>query len=101
MPWTKAITAAAATGVFPKKSQTVFVHCTGIVEASGKSERRVAAAAFPPPRAVFTHPNTPTEFWSTRDPGQTVFNFKIGLGQVIPAWDQGVLTMQVGETARM
>jgi FKBP-type peptidyl-prolyl cis-trans isomerase len=43
---------ASASGVFPKKGQTVFVHCTGIVEASGK------------------------KFWSTKDPGQSVFNFK-------------------------
>jgi len=37
----------------------------------------------------------------TQDPGQSVFNFKIGLKQVIPAWDEGVLTMQVGETSRI
>ena len=29
-----------------------------------------------------------------------MFSFKIGLKQVIPAWDEGVLTMQVGESAR-
>ena len=25
-------------------------------------------------------------FWSTKDPGQTPFEFKIGQGQVIKAW---------------
>ena len=98
MPWSKAVTAAAASGVFPKKGQTVFVHCTGIVEASGKSRW----FAFPTETSHHCHPfeltppTRPTEFWSTKDPGQKVFNFKIGLGQVIPAWDEGVLTMQVG-----
>jgi FKBP-type peptidyl-prolyl cis-trans isomerase len=44
---------------------------------------------------------TQKKFWSTKDPGQKVFTFKIGVGGVIPAWDQGVLTMQVGESARI
>jgi FKBP-type peptidyl-prolyl cis-trans isomerase len=38
-------------------------------------------------------------FWSTRDPGQRAFTFRVGTGEVIPAWDAGVLTMRVGETA--
>lgn len=33
------------------------------------------------------------KFWSTDDTGP--FDFKIGLGKVIEAWDQGVATMQV------
>lgn len=38
-------------------------------------------------------------FWSTRDPGQRPFTFRVGTGEVISAWDAGVLTMRVGEKA--
>ena len=41
------------------------------------------------------------EFLSTKDPGQKPFSFKIGLGQVIKAWDEGVLSMQLGEKSRI
>lgn len=41
------------------------------------------------------------KFWSTQDPGQKPFTFSIGLGQVIKGWDEGVMTMKVGETARL
>ena len=40
-----------------------------------------------------------TPFWSTRDPGQRPFTFRVGTGEVISAWDAGVLTMRVGEKA--
>ncbi len=70
-------TTVEGSGPKPRKGQTVFVHCTGIVEASGK------------------------KFWSTKDPGQKVFSFNIGQGSVIPAWDEGCLTMSVGESARI
>jgi peptidylprolyl isomerase len=40
-------------------------------------------------------------FWSTRDAGQTPFTFVIGQSKVIPAWDQGVATMKLGEIARI
>ena len=33
------------------------------------------------------------------DPGQGPFTFRVGHGEVIPAWDAGCLTMRVGETA--
>lgn len=59
------------------KGQKVTVHCTGIVKASGK------------------------KFWSTKDPGQVPFSFKVGMKEVILGWDEGVLTMAVGETARL
>ena len=41
------------------------------------------------------------KFWSTKDAGQQPFTFQIGLGQVIQGWDQGVLTMKIGESARI
>ncbi|GAB5035100.1 peptidyl-prolyl isomerase fkbp12 [Nannochloropsis oceanica] len=63
------------TGPAPTKGSTVTVHCEGI----GKNGDL----------------NVP--FWSTKDPGQTPFTFKIGMGGVIKAWDEGVMTMKVGE----
>jgi FKBP-type peptidyl-prolyl cis-trans isomerase len=44
-------------GPTPRAGQTITVHCIGSQE-SGK-------------------------FWSTQDPGQKAFSFKVGLGQVI------------------
>jgi len=40
-------------------------------------------------------------FWSTKDAGQKPFSFTIGQGSVIKAWDEGVLTMSLGERARI
>jgi FKBP-type peptidyl-prolyl cis-trans isomerase len=40
-------------------------------------------------------------FWSTKDDGQKPFTFKIGLGQVIKGWDEGVAGMDLGEIARV
>ena len=40
-------------------------------------------------------------FWSTKDAGQKPFTFKIGLGQVIKGWDEGVAGMDLGEVARV
>ncbi|KAG2557947.1 hypothetical protein PVAP13_8NG103300 [Panicum virgatum] len=36
-----------------------------------------------------------------RTQGQQPFSFNIGLGSVIKGWDEGVMTMQVGEVARI
>jgi FKBP-type peptidyl-prolyl cis-trans isomerase len=41
-----------------------------------------------------------TKFDSSRDRGQP-FSFKLGAGQVIPGWDQGVAGMQVGGRRRL
>ncbi|MCW6035706.1 FKBP-type peptidyl-prolyl cis-trans isomerase [Spirulina subsalsa FACHB-351] len=58
------------TGASPQKGQTVVVHYTGTLENGQK-------------------------FDSSRDRGQP-FSFKIGVGQVIKGWDEGVGTMKVG-----
>lgn len=60
---------------FPKKGQTVTVHYTGTL-TDGKV------------------------FDSSRTRGQA-FSFKIGVGQVIRGWDEGVATMSVGERAKL
>ena len=43
----------------------------------------------------------PKKFWSTTDPGQKPFTFNVGVGQVIKGWDEGCLTMSLGEKARL
>lgn len=58
------------TGATPKKGQTVVVHYTGTLEDG-------------------------TKFDSSRDRGQP-FSFKLGVGQVIKGWDEGLSTMKVG-----
>lgn len=66
-------------GPVPQRGQTVTVHCTGY----GKNN------------------DLRVPFWSTKDAGQKPFSFQLGLGCVIPAWDQGVATMRLGEVARI
>ncbi|MDF5707825.1 MAG: FKBP-type peptidyl-prolyl cis-trans isomerase [Nostoc sp. S4] len=58
------------TGATPERGQTVEVHYIGTLEDG-------------------------TKFDSSRDRGQP-FKFKIGVGQVIKGWDEGLSTMKVG-----
>ena len=58
-------------GPVAKSGQTVKVHYTGWLKSNGK------------------------KFDSSVDRGQP-FEFKLGAGQVIKGWDEGVATMQVG-----
>lgn len=60
----------AGTGDQPQKSQLVFVHYTGKLENGRK-------------------------FDSSRDRGNP-FSFRLGVGEVIKGWDEGVATMKVG-----
>jgi len=60
---------------FPKAGQTVEVHYTGTLE-NGK------------------------KFDSSRDRGQP-FKFKLGKGEVIKGWDEGVAKLSLGQRAKL
>ncbi len=62
-------------GEYPKKGQTVSVHYVGTLQ-NGK------------------------EFDSSRKRGQPL-NFKLGQGQVIKAWDEGIIQLSKGERAKL
>jgi len=67
----------AGSGPPVQKGDNITVHCTG------------------------TFADTGDKFWSTKDPGQKTFSFKVGVGQVISGWDEGCLMMVKGETSKL
>jgi len=42
-----------------------------------------------------------TVFDTTRKPGRDFFTFKLGDGNVIPGWEQGLVGMKVGEVRKL
>jgi len=72
--WTKEIL-TVGTGAQPQKGQKCSMHYTGTLTDGSK-------------------------FDSSRDRGQA-FEFTIGVGQVIKGWDEGVMTMKIGERANL
>ncbi|KAJ1428413.1 hypothetical protein B484DRAFT_329511 [Ochromonadaceae sp. CCMP2298] len=69
----------AGSDLKPTKGKAVTVHCTGYGKNNDLSQK----------------------FWSTKDPGQEPFTFTIGMGQVIKGWDEGVMSMTLGEVAKI
>jgi len=67
------------TGVLPQAGQRVTVHYTGWLDKNGEPG---------------------TKFDSSVDRGQP-FTFIIGIGQVIKGWDEGVMSMKIGEKRRL
>jgi FKBP-type peptidyl-prolyl cis-trans isomerase len=66
-------------GATPQNGNQVTVHYTGWLDKDGQPS---------------------TKFDSSRDRG-TPFTFIIGKGMVIKGWDEGVLTMKIGEKRRL
>lgn len=66
-------------GASPRPGNMVTVHYTGWLDNNGQEGRK---------------------FDSSYDRNQP-FSFKIGIGQVIQGWDEGVMSMKVGEKRRL
>lgn len=71
----KYIDEVEGTGAAPEAGQTVYVHYTGTLEDG-------------------------TKFDSSRDRNRP-FSFRLGAGQVIKGWDEGISTMKVGGQRRL
>jgi len=67
----------------------------------GMSTDAVLAAVLLSPPLPVTSLTGMKKFWSTKDPGQKAFAFNVGVGQVIKGWDEGFMTMKLGEEARL
>ena len=67
-------------GASPQRGQAVTVHYTGYLEKNGQ-------------------PDESKKFDSSI--GRGPFTFNIGVGQVIRGWDEGVLSMKIGEKRRL
>ena len=75
----KVLQEAPADAQKPTQGASVTVHYTGWLEENGKEGKK---------------------FDSSVDRGQP-FVFKVGVGQVIKGWDEGVIDMKVGEKRRL
>ncbi|GKY90530.1 hypothetical protein MPSEU_000026700 [Mayamaea pseudoterrestris] len=71
---TKEITAPGDNKTYPKEGDRLTMHYTGTLQSNGE------------------------EFDSSHRKGRP-FQFTIGIGQVIKGWDEGVMTMSLGEEA--
>jgi FKBP-type peptidyl-prolyl cis-trans isomerase len=67
------------TGASPKAGNMVTVHYTGWLDNNGQLGKK---------------------FDSSLDRNQP-FSFRIGMGQVIQGWDEGVMSMKIGEKRRL
>jgi len=67
------------TGPEPKVGQEISVHYTGWLDENGEKG---------------------TKFDSSLDRGEPII-FKVGVGYVIPGWDEGLMMMKVGEKRRL
>lgn len=72
-------TMQTGSGATPQRKQRVMVHYTGWLDDNGKPGM---------------------QFDSSVDRGKP-FSFVIGVGQVIQGWDEGVMSMKVGEKRRL
>lgn len=70
--------AAPVDAASPKKGQQVTVHYTGWLDENGKQGAQFDSSI-----------------------GRGPFTFVIGTGSVIKGWDEGVMTMKIGEKARL
>ncbi|CAL9159075.1 unnamed protein product [Musa hybrid cultivar] len=102
----------AGHGPKPVRGQSVTVHCTGFGQSFTHSPLPALSSSDLCPYAIWFSDlsagfgigkdgDLSKKFWSTKDPGQQPFTFKVGLGSVIKGWDEGVMDMQVGEVARL
>jgi len=64
----------------PKRGEQVTMHCVGTLDRPVEQGGKV--------------------FWSTRDKYEKAYSFEVGTKKVIEGWDQGALSMALGEKSR-
>lgn len=107
-------TTQEGTGAQPQKQQTVTIEYTGYLKKADGSKGTVYVP--------FTHPREAASSYQSNNPsrrekstkandilttsfdssvGKSDFRTPIGVGRVIRGWDEGVVTMKVGEKATL